>query len=93
MLKAFIYTPSTKASGKAKKYVQNRNVHVVVIDDSKGQFKNITSRCIVQKKTIAERVDSRFTGNRSAYGRSLKEAENYLHQLKLNTPMLLIQEL
>lgn len=70
-----IYTPSAPNHGKARGYVRNRNVWVLIVDSSLGIVKNIRSRCILKKIRVATEVDSRYNGPKSAYGQAIERAE------------------
>ena len=71
-----IYTPSAPSHGRARGYVRNRNVWVLIIDSTLGALKNIRSRCILKKIRIATEVDSRYNGPNSAYGQAIARAES-----------------
>lgn len=76
-----IYTPSAPSHGKARNYVRNRNVWVLVVDESvleaRGQdyIRNINSPAIVERYNIATEVDSRYWGPKSRYGQAIARAE------------------
>lgn len=77
-----IYTPSARAKGAAKPWCRNVDVHVVLVDDSQwgGDFSSINSPCVLRKYTFG-RVDSRYTGPKSAYGQCMSEARAKLAEL------------
>lgn len=69
-----IYTPSTPPRGKnGGEYRRPRNVHVLMIPDD-ADFGNIRSGKIIARVTVAKNVDSRYDGDRSAYGQALEKA-------------------
>ena len=53
-----IYTPSAPSHGKAKKWVHNKNVWVVGLNDNDVNFKNIRSPQIKEKYLIEKEADS-----------------------------------
>lgn len=70
-----IYTPAAPAKGRARQWVRNRNVWVLIVDFTLGSLNNIRSRCILKKIHVASAVDSRYNGPNSAYGQAIARAE------------------
>ena len=77
-----VYTPCAPAHGAARKWVRNRNVWVIVFQAENG-FANINSRSIVEKICIARGVDSRYEGEKSAYGQAIRKAEELAERMKI----------
>lgn len=77
-----IYTPSARAHGEARKWVRNRNVHVLVVTADGYPVRSIRSAAIVADYTIATEVDARYDGPRSAYGRAVRRADRLAGRLE-----------
>lgn len=73
-----IYTPCANApKGKGGKYRRPVNVWVVL---SVGYPDTIRGRNLYSKRLIANNVDSRYNGHRSAYGQALESARQVIRQ-------------
>ena len=79
-----VYAPSVPCSNK---YRRLATIYVIGIDEkSTARFVNIANKCIIYKRAVAERVDSRSQSMNSYYGQSYKEARELAK--RLNTESL-----
>jgi hypothetical protein len=74
-----LYTPSAPAQGAARAWVRNRDVWIVV--RRPGRMHNIRSPLIVDRHYCG-RADSRYTGERSAYGQAIARALEMMAELQ-----------
>jgi hypothetical protein len=70
-----LYTPCAPSHGKAKRWVFNRNVWVLIVPKGMNSPTCIRDRRIIDKILIAKEVDSRYKGMRSKYGQAIARAE------------------
>lgn len=83
-LAVIIYTPSAPSHGRARGWVRNVNIHVLVVDaDRWTGTSTIRSPAIAEQHTVAWGVDSRYTGPRSTCGQALAAASELAETLAL----------
>lgn len=76
-----IYTPCAPSHGKARAWVHNINVWVLVVAAG-AAVRNIRSPGILERHAVATEVDSRYCGPRSAYGQALARAKTLAAELE-----------
>ena len=72
MIHAIIHTPSARAKGAARQWVQNRDVWVLLVDGPEPVATLHDRR--IQRREYFGRADARYSGARSYYGQCLAAA-------------------
>ncbi len=76
------HNPCAPSHGKARQYVRNKNVWIVLVPKGAPPVTTLKNKHILDSWLVAREVDSRYSGPRSAYGRANKRQDELLALLR-----------